>query len=189
MTARTALVTAGMYDQRAATDIKAESGNPAVDVFVADLSSQAEGRRMAGEVLTAYPRLDVLVSNVGGFWAHRHVTPNGLEHTFALNHLAPFLLTSLLVERLIASVSARVVTVASGAQSMGKIDFGDLIGEQDHSGQRTYNSRSWPAPLNDLVRAIDSSPRPLAGPTICDVTLHGRPTAFHSLTCARLTAS
>ena len=125
--------------ERAATEIKAESGNPVVDVFVADLSSQGEIRRMADEVLSAYPRLDVLVNNVGGFWAHRHVTSDGLEHTFALNHLAPFLLTSLLLERLTASAPARVVTVASGAQSMGKIDFGDLMGERDYSGQRAYN--------------------------------------------------
>ena len=124
---------------RAATDIKAESGNAAVDVFVADLSSQGEIRRMADEVLSAYPRLDVLVNNVGGFWAHRHLTLDGLEHTFALNHLAPFLLTSLLLERLVTSAPARVVTVASGAQSMGKIDFGDLMGERDYSGQRAYN--------------------------------------------------
>jgi len=125
--------------ERAAKDIEAESGNPAVDVFVADLSSQAEVRRMAGEVLAAYPRLDVLVNNVGGFWSHRHTTSDGLERTFALNHLAPFLLTSLLLERLTASAPARVVTVSSGAQSMGKIDFDDLMGEQDYSGQRAYN--------------------------------------------------
>ena len=125
--------------ERAATAIEAESGNPSVDVFVADLSSQAEVRRMAGEVLAAYPRLDVLVNNVGGFWAHRHTTVDGLERTFALNHLAPFLLTSLLLERLKASAPARVVTVSSGAQSMGKIDFDDLMGERDYSGQRAYN--------------------------------------------------
>ncbi|MGH8948832.1 MAG: SDR family NAD(P)-dependent oxidoreductase [Acidimicrobiia bacterium] len=125
--------------ERAATDIEAESNNLAVDVFVADMSSQAEIRRLAGEVLAAYPRLDVLVNNVGGFWAHRHLTSDGLEHTFALNHLAPFLLTSLLLERLIASGSARVVTVSSGAQSMGRIDFDDLMGEEDYSGQRAYN--------------------------------------------------
>jgi retinol dehydrogenase 14 len=94
---------------------------------------------MAGEVLSAYPRLDVLVNNVGGFWAHRHTTVDGLEQTFALNHLAPFLLTSLLLERLTDSAPARVVTVSSGAQSMGKIDFDDLMGEQDYSGQRAYN--------------------------------------------------
>lgn len=125
--------------ERAATDIKAASGNSVVDVFVADLSSQAEVRRMAGEVLAAYPRLDVLVNNVGGFWAHRHLTTDGLEHTFALNHLAPFLLTSLLLERLITSAPARVVTVSSGAQSMGKINFGDLMGKKDYSGQQAYN--------------------------------------------------
>ena len=124
--------------ERAAKDIGAESGNPA-DVFVADLSSQTEVRRMAGEVLAAYPRLDVLVNNVGGFWSQRHTTADGLEHTFALNHLAPFLLTSLLLDRLTASAPARVVTVSSGAQSMGKIDFDDLMGEQDYSGQRAYN--------------------------------------------------
>ena len=125
--------------EKAAATIARESGNPAVDVFVADMSSQAELRRLAGEVLAAYPRLDVLLNNVGGFWAHRHVTADGLEHTFALNHLAPFLLTSLLLDRLIASAPARIVTVSSGAQSMGKIDFDDLMGERKYSGQAAYN--------------------------------------------------
>ena len=125
--------------EQAAAAIARESGNPAVDVFVADMSSQAEVRRLAGEVLAAYPRLDVLLNNVGGFWAHRHVTADGLEHTFALNHLAPFLLTSLLLDRLKASAPARIVTVSSGAQSMGRIDFDDLMGERKYSGQRAYN--------------------------------------------------
>ena len=125
--------------EAAAAEIVRESGNPAVDFFVADLSSQAEVRRLASEVLAAYPRLDVLLNNVGGFWAHRHVTADGLEHTFALNHLAPFLLTSLLLDRLKASAPSRIVTVSSGAQSMGKIDFDDLMGEPKYSGQRAYN--------------------------------------------------
>ena len=125
--------------EAAAADIRAESGNPAVDVFAADMSSQAEVRRLAAAVLDAYPRLDVLVNNVGGFWEHRHVTADGLERTFAVNHLAPFLLTALLRERLVASGSARVVTVSSGAQSMGRIDFDDLQSERDYSGQRAYN--------------------------------------------------
>ncbi len=64
--------------ERAAAAIARESGNPEVDVFVADMSSQTEVRRLAGEVLSAYPRLDVLLNNVGGFWAHRHVTADGL---------------------------------------------------------------------------------------------------------------
>jgi len=124
---------------RAAAEIAQQTGNPAIDVFVADLSSQSEVRRMAGEVLGAYPRLDVLINNVGGFWAHRRVTADGLEHTFALNHLAPFLLTSLLLERLKASAPARIVTVSSGAQAMGTIDFDDLMGERHYSGSGAYN--------------------------------------------------
>lgn len=125
--------------EAAAADIRTESGNAAVDVFAADLSSQAEVRRLAAEVLDAYPRLDVLVNNVGGFWQHRHVTADGLERTFAVNHLAPFLLTNLLRDRLVGGAPARIVTVSSGAQSLGRIDFDDLQGERNYSGQRAYN--------------------------------------------------
>lgn len=125
--------------EEAAAVIADESGNPTVDVFVADMSSQTEVRRLADEVLAAYPRLDVLVNNVGGFWAHRHLTADGLEHTFALNHLAPFLLTNLLLERLIVSEPARIVTVSSGAHAMGRVDFDDLMGEREYSGHRAYN--------------------------------------------------
>jgi retinol dehydrogenase 14 len=125
--------------EQAAADIRAGSGNPAVDAFAADMSSQAEVRRLAAAVLDSYPRLDVLVNNVGGFWAHRHPTTDGLEHTFALNHLAPFLLTNLLLDRLKASSPARVVTVSSGAQSAGRIDFDDLEGARNYSGQRAYS--------------------------------------------------
>ncbi|HEV8545885.1 MAG TPA: SDR family NAD(P)-dependent oxidoreductase [Candidatus Limnocylindrales bacterium] len=125
--------------EAAAAAIAGESSNPAVDVFVADMSSQGEVRRLAGEVLAAYPRLDVLLNNVGGFWAHRHVTADGVEHTFAVNHLAPFLLTNLLLDRLIASAPARIVTVSSGAQAQGRIDFDDLMGERKYSGERAYS--------------------------------------------------
>ena len=79
--------------EAAAAEIRDATGNPLVDAFAADLSSQAEVRRVAAHVLDAYPRLDVLINNVGGFWATRHVTADGLEHTFAVNHLAAFLLT------------------------------------------------------------------------------------------------
>jgi retinol dehydrogenase-14 len=125
--------------EQAAADIRTASGNPAVDAFAADMSSQAEVRRLAAAVLDTYPRLDVLVNNVGGFWAHRHTTVDGLERTFALNHLAPFLLTNLLLDRLKASAPARVVTVSSGAQRMGRIDFDDLQGTRNYSGQRAYS--------------------------------------------------
>jgi len=122
----------------AAAAIRADDGPP-VEVFVGDMSAQAEVRRLAAEVLTALPRLDVLVNNVGGFWNTRHVTADGLERTFALNHLAPFLLTHLLVDRLVESAPARVVTVSSDAQRLGRIDFDDLQGERSWSGQRAYN--------------------------------------------------
>lgn len=139
--ARVAVVGRAAERTRAAVaDIAAASANAAIDGYVADLSSQAEVRRLAGEILDAYPRLDVLVNNVGGFWATRHVTADGLERTFALNHLAGFLLTRLLLERLQASAPARIVTVSSGAQSMGRLDFDDLQGERDYSGQRAYNA-------------------------------------------------
>jgi len=145
--------------EQAAADIRAASGNQAVDAFAADMSSQAEVRRLAGALLHAYPRLDVLVNNVGGFWAHRHPTANGLEHTFALNHLAPFLLTNLLLDRLKASAPARVVTVSSGAQAAGRIDFDDLQGARRYSGQRAYSQSKLANILftNELARRLQGT--------------------------------
>ncbi|MGN6634286.1 MAG: SDR family oxidoreductase [Oryzihumus sp.] len=119
--------------------LRRDSGNDRVEGLVADLSSQAEVRRLATEFAAAHDRLDVLVNNVGGFWATRHLTADGLERTFALNHLAPFLLTHLLRPLLESSAPARVVTVSSGAQALGRIDFDDLQGEHSYSGQRAYN--------------------------------------------------
>ena len=145
--------------QAAAADIAAASGNPAVDSIAADMSSQAEVRRLGREVLDAYPRLDVLVNNVGGFWATRHITADGLEHTFAVNHLAPFLLTDLLLDRLKASAPARIVTVSSGAQAMGKIGFDDLQGERKYSGQQAYNQSKLANVMftYELSRRLDGS--------------------------------
>jgi retinol dehydrogenase 14 len=122
----------------AAVDIRRATANPAVDAFAADLSSQADVRRLAAMVLDADARLDVLVNNVGGSWATRHITADGLERTFAVNHLAAFLLTNLLLDRLKASAPARVVTVSSAAQSSGTIDFDDLQGARDYSERKAY---------------------------------------------------
>lgn len=116
-----------------------DAGDGQVESFIADMSSQTEVRRLAGEILQNLPRLDVLVNNVGGYWNARHTTADGLERTFAVNYLAPFLLTNLLLDRLMVSAPARVVTVASNVQSMGRIDFDDLQGERDYSGARAYN--------------------------------------------------
>lgn len=125
--------------EAAAEELRRRSSNDEIDVFEADLSSQAQVRRLAADLQERYPRLDVLVNNVGGFWAHRHVTEDGLELTFALNHLAPFLLTNLLVDRMIAQGGARIVNVTSSAESLGRIDFDDLQGAERYSGQRAYN--------------------------------------------------
>ena len=124
--------------ESAAREISAAGGRN-VEVFVSDLSSQEQVRRLASQVLEGLPRIDVLVNNAGGYWSTRHVTADGLERTFALNHLAPFLLTSLLLDRLERSAPARVVTVASNAHATGRIDFDDLQGERSYSGGRAYS--------------------------------------------------
>jgi retinol dehydrogenase 14 len=122
----------------AAAKIRAATGSR-VDVFTADLSIQSEVRRLAAEVLDRLPSIDVLVNNVGGFWNTRQVTTDGIERTLAVNHLAPFLLTSLLLDRLETSDHARVVTVTSHAHAQGRIDFDDLQGVASYSGSRAYN--------------------------------------------------
>ncbi len=143
----------------AAAGIARECAVPAVDAFAADMSSQAEVRRLAATVLAAYPRLDVLVNNVGGFWATRHVTADGLERTFAVNHLAAFLLTNLLLPRLRASAPARIVTVSSNTQAMGTLSFDDLQGERGYSGQRAYSQSKLANVLftYELARRLDGT--------------------------------
>jgi len=143
--------------EQAAADIRAASGSRAVDAFAADMTSQAEVRGLAAAVLDAYPRLHVLINNVGGFWAHRHLTADGVEHTFALNYLAPFLLTNLLLDRLKASAPARVVSVSSGVQATGRIEFEDLQGARHYSGQRAYNQSKLAVVMftNELARRLE----------------------------------
>jgi retinol dehydrogenase 14 len=144
--------------ERAAAEIR-RAGGGQVDVFVADLSSQSQVRRLAEEVLATYPRIDVLVNNVGGYWNTRQVTADGLERTYALNHLAPFLLTNLLLDRLMQSAPARVVTVSSNAQAVGRIDFEDLQGEESYCGARAYTQSKLANVLftYELARRLPSS--------------------------------
>jgi retinol dehydrogenase 14 len=122
----------------AAREIRAAGGEN-VAALVGDLSVQSEVRRLADEALDRLPRLDALVNNVGGYWNTHQLTADGRERTFAVNHLAPFLLTNLLLDRLTHSAPARVVTVASNAHAMGQIDFADLEGDGAYSGARAYN--------------------------------------------------
>jgi NAD(P)-dependent dehydrogenase (short-subunit alcohol dehydrogenase family) len=122
-----------------AEQARASGGGAPVHEHVADLERMDEVRRLADELLEDYPRIDVLANNAGAMFTSRHMTPDGFEQTFALNHLAPFLLTHLLVERLVATAPARIVTVSSDAQRQGRIDFDDLQGQRSWSGQRAYN--------------------------------------------------
>jgi retinol dehydrogenase-12 len=108
---------------------RAAGGDAPVREHVADLARMDDVRRLAAELLNAYPRVDVLVNNAGAMFTSRHVTPDGFEQTFALNHLAPFLLTNLLLDRLTDS-HARVVTTASDAHKGAVLDLDDLQSER-----------------------------------------------------------
>lgn len=109
------------------------------EFFQADFSSLQTVRDLAAEVRSRYPRLDVLINNAGGVNAERRLTPDGIERTFAVNHLATFLLTEELRDLLVASAPARIVTVSSEAHRMLKtLDFDNLQGERRYRGFRAY---------------------------------------------------
>ena len=115
----------------ALNDIKARTGNDAVSLVVADFSSQRQVREAAAAIQEKCDRLDVLVNNAGVTpWERRVTDENGLELIFAVNHLAPFLLTNLLRELLKSSAPARIVTVSSGAHRRVALNFDDLQNEQ-----------------------------------------------------------
>lgn len=108
-----------------------------LDALIGDLSSQESVRAVAAEALSRYPRIDVLVNNAGMLYERRQESVDGIELTWALNHLAPFLLTTLLLDRLIASAPARVVTTTSDAHKGQEIPFDDL------NAQRSYRLRGF----------------------------------------------
>ena len=109
-----------------------------VTTFVSDLSSQASVRRLADEVLARYPRLDALVNNAGAVYRGRQLTTDGIELTWAVNHLAPFLLTTLLLDRLKDSAPARIITTASEAHQGGHIPFSDFNAERSYHSFGRY---------------------------------------------------
>ncbi len=125
--------------EAAMAEIKERSGNASVGLMLADVSSQEEVHRLADEFKEAFPRLDVLINNAGVFRSERITTADGMEVTFAVNHLAYFLLTNLLLERLKASAPSRIVNVASADHSNGAIDFDDLQGEKGYKGAKAYS--------------------------------------------------
>lgn len=109
--------------------IRHETANPAVNFLLADLSSLASVRSLAADFQNRHPALHVLVNNAGALFTQRTSTIDGYEKTFALDHLAPFLLTNLLLDTLKASAPARVVTVASDAHASAHLDLDDLMYE------------------------------------------------------------
>ena len=118
--------------------IKRQTGNQNVDHLLADLSSLKQVRSLADEFKSRHSRLDVLVNNAGAINLARRETVDGIELTFALNHLSYFLLTHLLLNLLKSSAPARIVNVSSSSHRKARINFDDLQGRRGYRGMRAY---------------------------------------------------
>ncbi len=160
--------------ERVPQDIKQATGSDSVEFWRYDLSSQADIRALADEFRRRYDRLDVLVNNAGALFKLRRETVDGLEMTFALNHLAYFLLTNLLLDTLKTSTPARIVSVASSMQH--RPDFDDLQMRQGYDGWDAYGCSKY---MNVLFTA--ELARRLQGTNVTANTLNPGYTAtnFH----------
>src|SRR5215207_2040263 len=125
--------------EAAAAEIRARSGNEALELMVADLSSQAEIHRLAREFESHHDRLDVLVNNAGGLYSRRWETADGIEGTLAVIHLAPVLLTSLLLPMLHRSAPSRIVNVSSWSHRRAKLNLDDLQMKEHYSASAAYS--------------------------------------------------
>ncbi len=125
--------------ERTVAEIKQQTGNDHIEYLLANLSSLQQVRDLAAAFLRDHDRLDVLVNNAGAIFLSRRETVDSLEMTFALNHLAYFLLTNLLLDVLKASAPARIVNVSSGAHYRGHVNFDDLQHAQHYSGFQVYS--------------------------------------------------
>ena len=119
-------------------EIKFQAGNENVEYLLANLSSQKEIRNLAEEFESRYDSLDVLVNNAGAIFSEYGETEDGVERTFATNHLNYFLLTNLLLDKLKSSAPARIVNVASGAHRGAELDFDDLGTKKDYGFMKAY---------------------------------------------------
>ena len=147
------------HGENAQNEIKSKTGNPNVDLLLDDLSSQAEIRKLAEEIQARYTTVHVLINNAGIAPIKRSVTVDGIERVFAVNYLAPFLLTNLLLERLKASAPARVVNVAGDFHRKATIQFDDLMSEKDYNGIRANNQAKLALILftYELARRLDGT--------------------------------
>jgi retinol dehydrogenase-14 len=124
--------------EAALQEIKQQSGNTSLELMLCDLSSQKSTRQFADDFKATHDRLDVLVNNAGVYLRKRTLTTDGIEATFAINHLAYFLLTNLLLDILKRSAPSRIINVASDAHAYGQVDFENLQGEKKYGGARAY---------------------------------------------------
>lgn len=154
--------------QDAATRIQRETGAANTQALVADLSSLEQVRSLAEQVQQRYSRLDVLLNNAGGVFMGRQTTEDGYERTFAINHLAPFLLTNLLLDRLKADAPARIITVSSMAHQGQRIHLDDL--DQTRRGYSAWRAYGESKLANILFTYALS--RRLAGSNVTANTLH-----------------
>jgi NAD(P)-dependent dehydrogenase (short-subunit alcohol dehydrogenase family) len=118
--------------------IRSATGNNNIDIALADLSSQAEIRRLAQELLRRYSQIHVLINNAGVLHTKRTITIDGIETVFAVNHLAYFLLTQLLLPRLVDTAPTRIVNVASDAHHWDTLNFDDLQNERRYRALKVY---------------------------------------------------
>jgi len=118
--------------------IQEKTGNSNVEYLLADLSSQQDIRALVQEFRNRYERLDVLINNAGATISERKESVDGIEMTFALNHLGYFLLTNLLYDLLEKSAPARIINVASSLHKFGNLDFQDILLKQKYSGGKAY---------------------------------------------------
>jgi NAD(P)-dependent dehydrogenase (short-subunit alcohol dehydrogenase family) len=143
--------------ERAQREIQQQSGNPNVDLLIADLGSQQEVRRLAREFQERYTLLHVLINNAGGVFVNRQASPEGIEMTFAVNYLAPFLLTHLLLDTLKASAPSRVINVSSDAHYIRVVDPVDWNMERGYQLMRAYGQSKLAEVLftYELARRLD----------------------------------
>jgi len=143
----------------ALADIIAKSGNRNLELMLADMSSQDSVRQLASDFKARYKMLHLLVNNAGVYLTRRITTVDGLESTFAINHLGPFLLTSLLLDLLKASAPSRIVNISSDAHNGAKVDFEDLQGEKKFSGWRAYGQSKLAMILftHELAKKLDGT--------------------------------